>query len=215
MLRRYLLWPAAALGSILFLLVAVIVLRPAVARAQFVANSGATVAEVLAALVGQPIAASTYAATTLTGSGHTCTAALAACFDPGPGTCNEYGTNGSGEIILGGTDCNPTIRWGDSSVISGSSWTNVNGAINCEGACVIRNNAGPLRVPDTVLMGPQTLLTCDATIEWAVAMDATSGGTTGARSRGCMCTSNGAGTPAYAWQNLATGTVGTSTTCTP
>jgi hypothetical protein len=75
-----------------------------------------------------------------TGSGFACSAALAECFDPGPGTCNEVGTNGSGEIILGGTDCNPTIRWGDSSVISGSSWTNTNGAINCEANCQIRDS---------------------------------------------------------------------------
>lgn len=37
---------------------------------------------------------------------------------------------------------------------------------------------------------------------------------TGARTRACLCTSDGGGTPTYAWQNLATGTVGTSTTCT-
>jgi hypothetical protein len=34
-----------------------------------------------------------------------------------------------------------------------------------------------------------------------------------ARTRKCICTSDGGSTPAYAWANLLTGTVGTSTAC--
>ena len=37
----------------------------------------------------------------------------------------------------------------------------------------------------------------------------------GARTRACLCTSDGGSPATYAWQNLATGTVGTSTTCDP
>lgn len=37
----------------------------------------------------------------------------------------------------------------------------------------------------------------------------------GARTRACLCTSDGGAPAAYAWQNMVTGTVGTSTTCDP
>lgn len=74
------------------------------------------------------------------GPAFACSAALAECLDPGPGTCNEIGTNVAGDVILGGTDCTPTIRWGDSSSLNGNSWTNTNGAINCEGSCQIRDS---------------------------------------------------------------------------
>jgi hypothetical protein len=59
------------------------------------------------------------------------------------------------------------------------------------------------------------LPTCNAALEGLSLVDAASGGTSGARTRRCLCTSDGAGSPAYAWQNLATGTVDTSTTCAP
>jgi len=89
---------------------------------------------------GADCSAETFSSSATSGSGFTCNAELAECVDIGPGTCNEIGTNPSGDIILGGTDCNPTIRWGDSSVISGSSWMNINGAINCESGCQIRDS---------------------------------------------------------------------------
>ena len=40
-----------------------------------------------------------------------------------------------------------------------------------------------------------------------------SGASLSGRTRICMCTSDGGGTPAYAWLNVTTGTVGTSTAC--
>jgi hypothetical protein len=40
-----------------------------------------------------------------------------------------------------------------------------------------------------------------------------SGAVLSARSRLCLCTSDGGGTPAYAWLNVVTGTVGTSSAC--
>jgi hypothetical protein len=164
--------------------------------------------------INQSCAAVSYEAEASSGSGFACTAALDACFDPGPGTCNEYGTNGSGDIILGGTDCNPTIRWGDSSVISGSSWSNTNGAINCEGNCIHRNNSGPLRMEDHVRYTAVALGTCSSTMEGSLASDAAAGASTGARTRVCLCTSDGAGTPAYEWRNIGCpNTSGTTTTC--
>jgi hypothetical protein len=62
-----------------------------------------------------------------------------------------------------------------------------------------------------------TLPTCASTIEGYEYRQA--GGTSGGRTKKCLCTSDGAGTPAYAWKNVTTvfaseaASVGTSTTC--
>jgi hypothetical protein len=65
-----------------------------------------------------------------------------------------------------------------------------------------------------VLHSRRTLSTCNATTEGTVASDVASGSTTTSkRTKLCYCTSDGAGSPAYAWQNLATATLGTTTTC--
>jgi hypothetical protein len=95
-------------------------------------------------------ASADFAATASSGNGFSCTAALAECFDPGPGTCNEIGTNGSGQLVLGGTDCNPDIVWGDSSRIQGNTWTNTNGAIVCNNGCFLVNQTGtePVKITD-------------------------------------------------------------------
>jgi hypothetical protein len=58
-----------------------------------------------------------------------------------------------------------------------------------------------------------TLATCNSGNEGRIDRDVAAGVSTGNRTRICVCTSDGAGTPAYAWRNLATGNVGTSTTC--
>lgn len=57
--------------------------------------------------------------------------------------------------------------------------------------------------------------TCNAGAEGVIRQDRLAGGTTGARTRLCLCTSDGAGSPAYAWQNIISGTVGTSSVCDP
>lgn len=65
-----------------------------------------------------------------------------------------------------------------------------------------------------IRQGAGTLQTCTSALERTEAWDSTAGGTnTGARSRKCACTSDGAASPAYAWRNAHTGTVGTTTTC--
>lgn len=56
---------------------------------------------------------------------------------------------------------------------------------------------------------------CSAGNEGKIRRDTAAGGTSGARTRICLCTSDGAGTPAYAWQNIVSGTVGTTTACNP
>lgn len=129
-------------------------------------------------------AAVSYEATAVTGSGFTCTAALASCVDPGPGPLNDIGTNGSGDLLLGSG--NITVRVGGDSgsiVMTGNgSLTNTNGAINCEAGCQIRDSGngtlpinttggvvfngttpmvGFLLVPVTVNIGSIAATTCD------------------------------------------------------
>lgn len=58
-----------------------------------------------------------------------------------------------------------------------------------------------------------SLDTCNSGAEGEMEQDTTAGGTSGHRTRICVCTSNGAGTPTYAWQNVVSGTVGNTTTC--
>ncbi len=57
------------------------------------------------------------------------------------------------------------------------------------------------------------LPTCASGTEGFITRDTLKGGTTGHRTAMCLCTSDGAGSPAYAWTNMTTGTVGTTTTC--
>jgi len=55
---------------------------------------------------------------------------------------------------------------------------------------------------------------CNSSREGQVQNAGEGGGTNrGARTRLCLCTSDGAASPTYAWQNIVTGNVGTTTTC--
>jgi hypothetical protein len=72
------------------------------------------------------------------------------------------------------------------------------------------SQVGALTVDDTLRLVPQALLTCAAGIEGALATVAGAGD---ARTKLCMCTSDGTGTPAFAWQNVVTGALGDTTTC--
>lgn len=56
-----------------------------------------------------------------------------------------------------------------------------------------------------------TLKTCAAGFEGMLALDVLSGVATGKRTKLCLCSSDGAS--AYVWQNVATATLGTATTC--
>lgn len=58
-----------------------------------------------------------------------------------------------------------------------------------------------------------TLQACAAGLEGAITRDAVGGGTGGHRTRICVCTSDGAGSPGYKWQNMVSATLGTTTTC--
>jgi hypothetical protein len=58
---------------------------------------------------------------------------------------------------------------------------------------------------------PATLLTCNSTQEGTLSTDGTSGAATGNPTSSCICQSNGSST--YAWKNVTTGAIGTTTTC--
>lgn len=60
-----------------------------------------------------------------------------------------------------------------------------------------------------VYFGP--LDTCSVTIEGTQELDSLSGAATGKQTKLCLCVSNGSSS--YAWRNLVTGTLGTTTTC--
>jgi hypothetical protein len=96
---------------------------------------------------------------------------------------------------------------------------NVN-ALSTDGAAIMNlysDNLTTLKVKIHASGGIQqtaaTLATCAAANEGRFDTDAAGGGTSGHRTKVCLCTSNGAGTPVYAWVNLGSGTVGTTTTC--
>lgn len=95
---------------------------------------------------------------------------------------------------------------------------NTSAAYTTAGALVLKfqNNAVDKATIDKdgsyAFLASPTLETCAAGIEGKVTRQA--GGTGGTRTHLCMCTSDGAGTPAYAWARVDnTASVGTTTTC--
>lgn len=207
---------AGFIGALLFTLTA------NAPRAFAQAAQSAPAVDVLAALVGQPLSTASVTATTTGGNGFTCNSALASCFDPGPGSCNSFGTNVSGEIVLGGSACAPTIRVGGGGnvTIKGSGVDYVNAFVDFGFNSTIGNSYAnkPVWVNDTdgLYLQPYSaasLPTCggsgvpEGTIRTVLAASSS-------RGRVCVCTSDGAGTPAYSWRNLLDpSTAGTSTTC--
>lgn len=59
--------------------------------------------------------------------------------------------------------------------------------------------------------GNPTLRTCTAALEGLVSRDVLSGIATGKRTKLCLCTSDGSSV--YKWQNMVTGTLGSTTVC--
>jgi hypothetical protein len=113
----------------------VLALFPTLALAQFSSNRGATCG------VNLSCVSDTFTATTTTGSGFACNSALASCVDLGPGSCNSLGTNGSGNIVMGGTACSPTILIGGGGniTITGSNITMVNAGLDAGNNTTIMN----------------------------------------------------------------------------
>lgn len=133
----------------LVLLCSLIVLPPAIARAQFAASARMSVADILAALVGQPVSADSYTATTTVGPGHSCSSQLASCVDLGPGSCNFLGTDASGRIRLADSGCVPEVWIGDETTkLQPGNITVANGAISVDNSIMRNNVSGALTVDD-------------------------------------------------------------------
>jgi hypothetical protein len=107
------------------------------------------------------------------------------------------------------------FQWVGTDVVFGGG-----GSVNIQrdiyltsGTNFISNSTGiPVRIADAqgLQVMPQALPTCAAGLEGTLLTQAAGGGT---RTKLCMCTSDGGGAPAFAWQNLATAALGDTTTC--
>jgi hypothetical protein len=165
--------------------------------------------------VTQSCAAVSYEAEASSGTGFACTAALESCQDLGPGLCNFIGTDASGRIRLGSSTCGPEVWVGEGSTRFAQGQV-ITGYYSMEGGSTgIRNlTTGVIPLEGTSRHVPEALGTCNAAKEFGLKGDSASGVSTGARSRVCLCTSDGAGTPAYEWRNIGCpNTSGTATTC--
>ena len=140
--------------TIMFLgLLASNVLLPAVARAQFAASAGATVTQILAALVGQTVTAERYIATASSGTAYDTTSVLDCSLDLGPGANNCLGTDASGRNIIGYGAGTAEVWIGEAGSVTLSEngvVLNTNGAYICRNSCVLTNDFGtePLKVSD-------------------------------------------------------------------
>lgn len=133
------------------------------------------------------------------------------CLRLGPGSCMTVGQNASGYIQIG-MGCNPTVDVGTQTRLQDNQVVTVYLTLQNSGA--IRHLTGPVPVEGVLRHVPAALGTCNATNEFGVKADSASGVSTGARSRVCLCTSDGGGTPAYEWRNIGCpNEAGTSTTC--
>lgn len=147
-LRTVLRW-ASRVALVLFLgLCASNVLLPAIARAQFAASARMSVADILAALVGQNISANSYTATASSGSGFSCSSQLESCVDVGPGACNYIGTDASGRIRIG-TSCSPEVWLGDGTTrIQPGNVQVINGALFVSGSYIQNASTGAVLIDD-------------------------------------------------------------------
>lgn len=119
-------------------------------------------------------------------------------------------------LCLNGSTCSAFWQF-SSNLLQTNSHVYIGGGGSLNIISSVQNSSAgvPFRVDDAegLKLTPKTLPTCTSALEWTQLPDAASGVSTSKRSKMCMCTSDGGGTPAYAWQNLATGTIGTTTTC--
>lgn len=219
-------WSGRLVAVALGLVVASNVLTPAVARAQFAATGGASVTQVLAALLGQDLTAKSLTVTASAGTGLKCNSALADCMDLGPGARNSVGTNSSGEILLGPDDGGAGTTARLSGTLRASQIILNNGSQDVAFHGFLQNsfNGYPVNLEDQdgTRLRPYpaaNLKQCndgsiDGVTEGTFFVKA-AGSSSGTRL--CICTSDGAATPAYAWVsvNLLSGTIstGTATSC--
>jgi hypothetical protein len=213
----------AVLGGVIGALLLTIAINGPAAYAQAVSR-GAPAVDVLATLLGQDVSADTFTATTATGPAYVCGGALASCLDTGAGANNSIGTDASGRVLLATGAGTGVVRIGDGSQVEfaeNGNFSLTNGAAILNGTTAIYNQTAgasvPIDAPFGIKISAKSLAGstgCVSTREGATVWDILSGGTTGAMTRVCRCTSDGAGTPAYTWVNTGCpNTVGTATTC--
>lgn len=132
-------------------------------------------------------------------------------------------TNGQGAVIVSGQDllclnagCTTSLYENSSSTV----YLNVAsaGVANFNGSTGLATFGYDVLATRGLRTGSQDLTsgtyTCNAGNHGLIIRDTLTGDASdGKRTKLCLCTSDGAASPAYAWQNLATGTVGTTTTC--
>jgi hypothetical protein len=171
---------------------------PTIASAQFVAPT--TQSTLNATMCGEvdSCAALSYTSTVSDGtSGFTCTAAGQCSRST---SCSGWGVNpDTGYMFLGRADCSPVVTLGDTGIWQNGQFREV-GRISIEGA------------GGSLILSAATLDACTSGAEGEIQRDALSGGaSTGHATRLCLCQSDGAAS--YAWRNVITGNVGTSSTC--
>lgn len=141
-------WAARAAVVVFLGLCASNVLLPAIARAQFAASARMSVADILAALVGQDISADSYTATTSSGSGFSCSSQLESCQDLGPGACNYIGTDASGRVRIG-TSCSPEVWLGGGETrLQPGNVQIVNGGLFLNGTYIQNISTGAVFIDD-------------------------------------------------------------------
>lgn len=183
---------------VLVLVACVSALAPAVARAQFAAAGGGGAVDVLAALLGKDVTATSFTATAASGSnGLACT--FNGCrIDFGAGSKDHATSNGVGEVIFAGS----LAVGGDGE----SFRTNIIGNYSGESPIFMSSATGGVTFVPNVL----TTTPCGTSsiTEGNFRVVAAS---TGVGSKVCVCLKDSAG--AFAWENLKTGATGTATTC--
>lgn len=125
------------------IIVCVLVLLSGVAVAGVFGGSGSggagAVVDVLSELVGKPVVASSYRATTAQGPGFFADGVLSCVLDLGAGPRNCLGTNVSGDILLGPDDGGAGTHVRIAGDVTAISATLVNGGLNLLNNAVIYN----------------------------------------------------------------------------
>lgn len=185
------------LGRVLLVLLAALVLSnvlvPAVARAQFAAAGGSAV-DVLAALLGKTVTATSFVATAASGSNGLACSFNGCRVDFGAGA-SDYATSNGGAITF-----NASLALPNGQTISANGFGNV-GTVPPQ----FVSTAGWQFFPGTL---PATACGTSPILEGSFRLVAS---TTGVASKPCWCLKDSSG--AFAWHNTETNTVGTTTTC--
>jgi hypothetical protein len=153
-----------------------------------------------------------------TGTGFGCSSTLESCLDTGPGAHNSIGTNASGQLLLGPeNDASTVVRIGDTWTIYGNGTligTNAAIVLNNNGFLVNQTGTKPVLIDDAQgleIRCVSSLPTCGVQVPEGTLLTVCASGSVATHF--CGCESDGAGTPAYEWRNLATTAGGTASTC--